>query len=1014
MPVQPDADERRTVSVDRRRNISKSFRDSTTAIAAPRLSAPELLPTADPIDTVQPESKLSRAPSRASQTPTHHEAQKQVEASGEEEPSAVDTRSISTEAFDELIQEELEKRWILNLSMHFRDKSKREKFFVTFAETPTHWRRVTISLDYRDAPEGSLEEELQRTRFQRDKSSRIYEAIRESLPDIQFYDTVTNLKLQTENERLHVHVVEDLSEIIQYPPVRSINHLNCRRVREEDLVFDSHLSGFVYKVTVRGQVFIKKEIPGPDTVDEFLYEINALHQLSGSRSVIQFGGVVLDNKGETVKGLLISFAEQGALIDVIYDGEGRIPWGRRERWARQIVQGLSEIHEAGFVQGDFTLSNIVIDADDNAKIIDINRRGCPVGWEPPEVAALIDSNQRISMYIGVKSDLFQLGMVLFALAIQQDEPENHRPFDLASLPTEIPDYFVDICLRCLSDDPRRRSQAATLLTLFPHIEENYATNGGSATGGLIPIVVDACYPDEDPRSPYENRNPFERKNSNPHFTQNPGLETPINVYDYAVTDTSEEPESEYFPRRGRSPPASFRHEAVPSEIPLPRSSSGSSYQDINFLETPSANNTLNFSALASLEDYQQGPEDTKDPFILAIDASQETAVPTKLPDATSFVEPRQWAMPELPSTPESMKPQNVPLPDSPGETEFGNPQESATPEAPPPATKLEPLQDQSIPPVLRSDGPSEEGQTSSCPDPKIEAEKSQIIAILSDLPDAKIPRDLPKDAEPSSHCATQIGQSAHASPSPNNLQAQALPQAARAPSLHAASVSEKPANPAELTENVMTTGASADTSHLVTGPEKTTTAIPPALEKTTPEEPQSGLMHETFASLPLTGLQKKPGYAAISSDLSNTVNKGTRAEDSCDTAPPSRISNGFHSAPTPKPQPLPTRRPPTPPTQARSNGSIITSGEMEGERGQQQTVAFPPCSRIGQNWGELAGIGMGMGMGQVNGGQFGCLPASLDDEFITGIAVMGYDGDDNNHDRKGLGAEAGETSTGSA
>src|SRR5580700_9532758 len=93
---------------------------------------------------------------------------------------------------------------------------------------------------------------------------------------------------------------------------------------------------------------------------------------------------------------------------------------------------------AGFVQGDFTLSNIVIDADDRAKIIDINRRGCPVGWEPPEVAALIDSKQRISMYIGVKSDIFQLGMVLWAIAMEQDEPEiQPRPLTLADASDEI-------------------------------------------------------------------------------------------------------------------------------------------------------------------------------------------------------------------------------------------------------------------------------------------------------------------------------------------------------------------------------------------------------------------------------------------------------------------------------------------------------------------------------------------------------------------------------------------------
>jgi serine/threonine protein kinase len=563
-PIKPNTDERRTASVDRRRNIS--CRDSATAVAAaPRLSAPELLDTTETIDAVLDRSKASTT------TTQRDEVREYVEVS--KEPSIADTQSVSTEAFDEMILEELERRWILNLSMHFRDKSKREKFFVTFAETPTHWRRVTISLDYRNAPKGSLEEELLKTRFQRDKSARIYEAIRESLPDIQFYDTVTNLKLQTENERLHVHVVEDTSEIISYPPVRAINHLKCRRIREDELVFDSHLSGFVYKVRVDGQVFIKKEIPGPDTVDEFLYEINALHQLSGSHSVIQFGGVVLDNKGEHVKGLLISFAEQGALIDVIYDGEGNIPWKRRERWAKQIVQGLSEIHEAGFVQGDFTLSNIVIDDYDNAKIIDINRRGCPVGWEPPEVAALIESSQRISMYIGVKSDLYQLGMVLYALATQQDEPENHRPLNLASFPPEIPDYYLDLCEHCLNEDPRMRSQASALLTLFPPIEENYHQEEVR-----IPVIMETRHPDEVPYSNGIYLDPA----MNSNYSQAKTLDSSIDVHDYAATDASEYD----YPRRGRSPPAPQRYKMDPRNIPLPASSSGSDYPDNSTWDTP--------------------------------------------------------------------------------------------------------------------------------------------------------------------------------------------------------------------------------------------------------------------------------------------------------------------------------------------------------------------------------------------------------------------------------------------
>jgi hypothetical protein len=125
-----------------------------------------------------------------------------------------DGASITTSHYDAMIHEELERIWILNLSMHFRDKSKREKFFVTYREKDMHWRRVTISLDYRNAPDNSLEMDLYETKFQRDKSAKIYEAIRESLADIQFYETVTNLKLQTTDGRLHVHVVEDVNVCI--------------------------------------------------------------------------------------------------------------------------------------------------------------------------------------------------------------------------------------------------------------------------------------------------------------------------------------------------------------------------------------------------------------------------------------------------------------------------------------------------------------------------------------------------------------------------------------------------------------------------------------------------------------------------------------------------------------------------------------------------------------------------------------------------------------------------------
>ncbi|RMX95297.1 hypothetical protein D0868_11805 [Hortaea werneckii] len=456
---------------ERRRALSASAARRATSppiVSFPSLSAPEVNSSdhisSSPLQDNASADIESQKPSRG----PHDLPPLKIPEPIVEDPD-YDDHGDDGEADRMALEAEYEQRWILNLSMHFRDKSNREKFFVTYAETPSKWRRLTVSLDYRDAPEDSLEADLSTLQYQRDKSFRIYEAIRESLPDIQFYDTVTNLKLETtpEDGQLHVHVREDANEMINYPSITLFHHVQIPRFTESEVDFISHLSGFVYKVHAGGRTVIKKEIPGPDTVDEFLYEVNALDSLRGCESIIQLEGLVTNDSGEAVKGLLISYAPGGALVDILYDYNGGLPWYRREKWAKQIVQGLSDIHEAGFVQGDFTLSNIVIDEYDNAQIIDINRRGCPVGWEPPELSRLIDSGQRISMCISVKTDLYQLGMVLWALAEQIDEPERvEQP--LARLIDGVPAYYSEMVEICLSERPQSRWSAKRLLRMFPH------------------------------------------------------------------------------------------------------------------------------------------------------------------------------------------------------------------------------------------------------------------------------------------------------------------------------------------------------------------------------------------------------------------------------------------------------------------------------------------------------------------------------------------------------------------
>lgn len=491
-PVEPTIKERRDVSKVRQRALSAvplPPRQTTRQRSVP----PDLRHVFPSIDErIGPNSftQLTQLPQE--QVPPPPPPPPQPPPNFQEDEAPMSEASYD-DAVDEELAEELKKKWILNLSMHFRDKTPREKFFLTYAETPDRWKRVTVSCDYRDAPPDSLEADLQSLHYQKDKSARVYESIRMSLPDIQFYDTVTNLKLETKDERLHVHVTEDVNEIIPYPAVHLVKHLSCHQYKESELHFDEHMSGFVYRVNVGEHTWIKKEIPGPDSVDEFLYEVNALSELVDAENVIQLKGLVVNEDKSLIKGLLLSYADQGALIDIIYDSkEGHIPhvqWDRRERWAKQIVRGLSNIHEAGFVQGDFTLSNIVINENDQAQIIDINRRGCPVGWESPEMVPLVESGQRLSMYIGVKSDLYQLGMVLWALAMEKDEPERQpRPLNLDDAEADVPNYYRNLASKCLAEKSKQRLAAKDLLALFdaPEVVEEFFPVSSKDNRALAP------------------------------------------------------------------------------------------------------------------------------------------------------------------------------------------------------------------------------------------------------------------------------------------------------------------------------------------------------------------------------------------------------------------------------------------------------------------------------------------------------------------------------------------------
>jgi hypothetical protein len=225
-------------------------------------------------------------------------------------------------SFDDNLRDETERKWLLNGCISLRDNYRdKDKFFVTYFQTTRRRWRLTITCNYRNAPFDSIEAQVKSASSDWDKSLRIYSAVRHALQDVDFYDTVTNLNLQTIDDELHIHSSEDLIEVIRFPTIQSarLQHVQCRQYMQKELTLDSHLFGYVSKVGVGKQVFIEKEIPGPDAVEGFLHELDALYQASktDSKSDLWLGGIVVDDEREEIRGLLIGFKDEDTAVHIV-------------------------------------------------------------------------------------------------------------------------------------------------------------------------------------------------------------------------------------------------------------------------------------------------------------------------------------------------------------------------------------------------------------------------------------------------------------------------------------------------------------------------------------------------------------------------------------------------------------------------------------------------------------------------------------------------------------------------
>jgi serine/threonine protein kinase len=293
-----------------------------------------------------------------------------------------------------------------------------------------------------------------------------------------------------------------------------VQDLGCPIIPEREIIVHEILSGFTTKVVFEGKICIEKKLPlAPFHLEPFLYEMKALYQLRECPGIVEFIGVDVDNKRNTLQGYLRA-CEEYDLSTVLRKGtsrENHIPWSVRERWAGQIIDGIYNAHLKGIVIGTLDVNEIGVDDDHNAKLLHVGHGKCLLksGCLAPELRPRVDhSDARMRLtdaHMNARQDVFALGLVLWILAQtrlkekvildtrtvgrkawwkrqfciiskcpfgNEDLENNHcqqihaDPIDLPLCSRDIPVYYRELIARCRATSPQLRATAREVKQLF--------------------------------------------------------------------------------------------------------------------------------------------------------------------------------------------------------------------------------------------------------------------------------------------------------------------------------------------------------------------------------------------------------------------------------------------------------------------------------------------------------------------------------------------------------------------
>lgn len=180
-----------------------------------------------------------------------------------------------------------------------------------------------------------------------------------------------------------------------------------RAVRLDDLMVGEEVANDVYRVFHKndGMHYIFKALRYIfyHSIDTSVMqsELTNLGHFRGVPNIVQPAGIAVacnpymtsPNRDQPliIRGILLQYYSGGSLKDILSEHQATAhPW---QRWGLQIATALDCLHAAGKTHMDIKPSNVVVDEDGNAVLIDLSGIGVTYEWRSPETRDILSPEE---------------------------------------------------------------------------------------------------------------------------------------------------------------------------------------------------------------------------------------------------------------------------------------------------------------------------------------------------------------------------------------------------------------------------------------------------------------------------------------------------------------------------------------------------------------------------------------------------------------------------------------------